>query len=219
MGISELDVTKDWTTLAESRLAVYRFLLAALDQPTPAQHAWLESPAFRHALEQVCEQFDLVVPRNNLAAADSADHEARYIACFEVGLPTPPVVFLASHYNRREPVTAIIHEHKLFYRRFGLNQATDNGAPADHALNELAFLIHLDELLLAGQIEEESILRARHDFLDRHMSRWPAAALSAAKDNGIPQLFVILLGLLAAAVEEDRALSQSELRQHVQERT
>ena len=27
--------------LAEARLAVYRFLLAALDKPSPRQHAWL----------------------------------------------------------------------------------------------------------------------------------------------------------------------------------
>jgi TorA maturation chaperone TorD len=217
METYEIDLTRDWTILAEGRLAVYRFLLAALDKPTPAQHAWLESPAFRHALEQVCERFDLAVPPSSLAAADPADHEARYIACFDVGMPTAPVVLLASHYNRREPVTAIIHEHLLFYHRFGANLTTGNGEPADHALNEMAFLIHLDELLLAGQIEKESILRARHDFLGRHMSRWPTGALAAAKENEIPPLYVVLLGLLAAAVEQDRALTEAELHRLVKE--
>lgn len=198
--------------LAEARLAVYRFLLAALDKPMPAQHAWLAGVDFRSALEQVCAGFDLQVPPGDLAAADPADHEARYIACFEVGLPTPPVVLLSSHYNRREPVTAIIHEHMLFYRRFGARIAA-TGEPADHALNELAFLIHLDELLLGGRIEAESIVRARHDFLSRHMSRWPAGAVAAAEANGIPVVYVVLLRLLASAVDDDRALTDAELEQ------
>jgi TorA maturation chaperone TorD len=202
--------------LVLARSAVYRFLLAALDKPTPRQHAWLGCEAFRHALEQVCERFDLSAPPEELAAADSANHEARYIACFEVGLPTPPVVLLASHYNRREPVTAIIHEHLLFYRRFGARLA-DNSEPADHALHELAFLIHLDELLLGGKIDTESILCARRDFLRRHMSRCPARALEAAVKNALPPLYVVLLDILARAVEDDTRLTDAELGQLTRE--
>jgi TorA maturation chaperone TorD len=207
-------ITRDDLVLA--RWSVYRFLLAALDKPTPRQHAWLKCEAFRHALEQLCERFDVAAPLDELAADDAAAHEARYIACFEVGLPTPPVVLLASHYNRREPVTAIIHEHQLFYRRFGA-RPVDNSEPADHALHELAFLIHLDELLLGGKIEAESILRARHDFLRRHLSRWPAQALAAAVKNGLPPLYVILLDILARAVADDARLTDAELGQLTRE--
>jgi TorA maturation chaperone TorD len=204
--------------LAEARLAVYRFLLATLDKPTTEQHAWLASPEFRSALADLAAQFGLGVPPGELAAADPAEHQARYIACFEVGLPTPPVVLLASHYNRREPVTAIIHEHLLFYRRFGARPAACNGEPADHALNELAFLIYLDELLLAGQVDAASILRARQDFLSRHLSRWPARASAAAEQTGIAPVYVCLLGVLAAAVDQDRALTETEIARAAKER-
>src|SRR5262245_28027447 len=196
--------------LSEARLAAYHFLLAALDKPTPEQHAWLTSTDFRHSLAELGEHFGVAIPPGELAAADPDDHQARYIATFEVGLPTPPVVLLASHYNRREPVTAIIHEHMLFYRRFGASPSRGNGEPADHALNELAFLIYLDELLLAGQVEVESILHARHDFLSRHMSRWPARASAVAEENGIASLYVTLLRILTAAVDQDRALTAEQ---------
>lgn len=195
--------------LAEMRLAVYRFLLAALDKPTTQQHLWLSGSVFRNTLTALGDRFGIGVPPVEFGAADEDDHQARYIASFEVGLPTPPVVLLSSHYNRREPVTAVIHEHLLFYRRFGVTLAAANGEPADHALNELAFLIYLDELLLAGQIEAESILRARHDFLCRHMSRWPERARAAADENGIAPVYVVLLGILAAVLDQDRALTEA----------
>jgi hypothetical protein len=60
------------------------------------------------------------------------------------------VVLRASHYNRREPVPATIHEHVLFYRRFGARLAAGTLEPADHLSNQLAFLIRLDELPCAG---------------------------------------------------------------------
>jgi TorA maturation chaperone TorD len=213
MPTAESAATNAWAALAEVRVAVYRFLLAALDKPTPEQHAWLACPGFRQSLEQLCERFELDVPPGELAAAGPDDHQARYIASFEVGLPTPSVVLLASHYNRREPVTAIIHEHKLFYRRFRASPKEGWAAnePADHLLNELAFLIHLDELLLSGRIEAESILRGRYDFLCRHPARWLVRARDAAHDNGIAPVYVVLLCLLTTAVDQDLALTKADI--------
>ena len=77
--------------LAEARQAVYRFFLAALDKPSAAQHAWFGSPEFRRTLELLGAEFNLALPEEDFPANDPADHEARYIACFEAGLPEPPV--------------------------------------------------------------------------------------------------------------------------------
>src|SRR6516162_751945 len=95
-------VSAAMTELVEARLAVYRFLLEALAKPTAEQHAWFAGPAFRRSLAKAAEQFG-TPPPGEPAADGPAEHEARYIACFEVGLPAPPVALLASHYNRREP--------------------------------------------------------------------------------------------------------------------
>jgi TorA maturation chaperone TorD len=194
--------------LAQTRLAVYRFLLAALGKPTPGQHAWMAGPDFRSGVGLLCEEFGLSCPEGELVPREYADHESCYLACFEVGLPGPPVPLLASHYNRKEPAPRIIHEHILFYNRFGARPA-DSIESADHLLDELAFLVRLDELVLAGRVEAESCLRARRDFLARHAVRWPARAAALAEERGLPPVYRALLALLAAAVEQDLALSEA----------
>ncbi len=197
--------------LAEARLAVYRFLMAALDKPTPEQHAWLAGPDFRSALGLVCGEFGLACPGGELVPRSFADFESRYLACFEVGLPRPPVVLLANHYNRQEPAPRTIHEHVLFYKRFGARVAAGNLEPADHLLNELAFLVRLDELILAGGKGAGSVLRARLDFLDRQAARWPGRAAAEAEKKCLPPLYCTLLALVAAAVGQDRELTAAAL--------
>ena len=126
-------------------------------------------------------------------------------------MPGPPVVLRASHYNRREPVPATIHEHVLFYRRFGTRLAAGNLEPADHLSNQLAFLIRLDELPCATELERRSVLRARRDFLTRQVTRWTAMAAAAAEEKLLPPVYRVLLTLLARAVEQDLELSRAAL--------
>jgi hypothetical protein len=193
--------------LAETREAAYRFLLAALDKPAQERHAWLREPDFRRGLETLCDEFGAPLPPDELVPADFADYESDYIAAFEVGVPGPPVPLVASHYNRREPAPRIIHEHVLFYRRFGARPVCDNLEPADHLLNELAFLVHLDKFPVAVEAEAESVLRARHDFLTRQAAAWPARAAEAADAKGLPPPWPSLLALVAAAMAQDRELT------------
>jgi TorA maturation chaperone TorD len=197
--------------LARSRMAAYRFLQAALDKPTAGQHAWLLGRDFRQALAVLAGPFGVPCPPGELVPAALADHESRYLACFEVGVPEPPVVLRASHYNRREPVPATIHEHVLFYRRFGARLAAGNIEPADHLSNQLAFLIRLDELPCPGESERRSVLRARRDFLARQVTRWTASAAAAAEEKLLPPVYRALLTLLARAVEQDLELSRAAL--------
>jgi DMSO reductase family type II enzyme chaperone len=186
-----------------ARQTVYRFLRAALGVPAPEQHTWMRGPDFARSLGELAAAFDVDCPEGELVPADWADHESRYLACFEVGLPAPPVPLLASHYQKREPVPRIIHEHILFYRRFGLPGPEQNQAPADHLVYQLDFLIHLDELLLKDQVEAASALWARQDFLSRHVRRWTAEARREAAEKCLPGVYQTLLALLSAAVAED----------------
>jgi DMSO reductase family type II enzyme chaperone len=195
--------------LLKARCAVYRFLRAVLDKPTAEQHAWLLSAAFRRQLEQLALEFSVDAPAGELVPGAAADHEARYLACFEVGLPEPPVVLLASHWNRREPVPAVIHEHKLFYKRFCAAAFMDDREPADHLLNELTFLIHLDELLLGARHDADSLLRARRDFLGRHLANWIGQAAQAADDKHLPGIYRSLFAIFAAAIAQDAELTKA----------
>ncbi|MFO0841407.1 MAG: molecular chaperone TorD family protein [Gemmataceae bacterium] len=186
-----------------ARQAVYRFLRAALDVPTAEQHAWMCGPDFARSLGELSKAFGVDCPGGELVPGDWADHESRYLACFEVGLPSPPVPLLASHYQRREPAPRVIHEHILFYRRFGLMGPTRDQAPADHLVYQLSFLDHLDGLLLTGRVEEESALWARQDFLSRHVLRWTAEACRQATEKGLPPVYQALLTLLSRSIDED----------------
>ncbi|HQR06024.1 MAG TPA: molecular chaperone TorD family protein [Gemmatales bacterium] len=197
--------------LAQVRHDVYSFCLQAMDKPTRAKYDWLNSKPFRASLRSLCEQFGVSLPAMITLPQDFAAYECVYIACFDVGLPTPPVPLLSSHYNKREPVPATIHEHVLFYKRFGTTLSEANIEPADHLSNELAFLIWLDELLHEGEIDPESIHQARLDFLSRHPHRWLPQALHAAQEKELPELFIVLLRLMIYAVEEDVELTQSLL--------
>jgi hypothetical protein len=207
------------SALAGARRAVYQFLLAALDRPSPGQHAWMSGPEFLPALAGLCDSFGLGPPPGPAVPEEFGDHESRYLACFEVGLPGPPVALLASHYQRREPAPTVIHEHVLLYRRFGVRVPADGRGPADHLLNQLAFLIRLDDLLLGGGQEAESLHRARHDFLSRHLARWVGRAAAGAEEKRLPAVYCVLLALLTAAVGQDRELTGRSLAALPQERT
>ena len=126
-------------------------------------------------------------------------------------MPTPPVPLQASHYDRRHPAPAVIHEHILFYKQFGQQPTAVNGEPADHLSNELGFLIHLDERAIRQPDQRDSIVKARRDFLKRQAGPWPARAVELAVENGLPQLYVAALSLLAAAIEQDRDLTDQQL--------
>ncbi len=217
--------------LAAARAGVYGFLIAALDKPSREQHAWLGGGTFALALAELCERFGADRPPDGpLVPPEFDDYQADYIATFEVGMPAPPVVLLASHYNRREPAPRIIHEHLTLYRRFGARPADGNIEPPDHLLNELSFLVRLDELLIDGQVDAESVLRARRDFLHRHVARWPGQALDAlaaapgrrsarsAAVRPVAPLYRTLLSLLAAAVGQDLELSESAVAALTEER-
>jgi TorA maturation chaperone TorD len=195
--------------IPQARCAVYRFLHAALDKPTAEQHGWLASAGFRRRLEELAMEFGVNAPDAELVPASAADHEARYLSCFEVGLPEPPAVLLASYWNRHEPVPAVIHEHKLFYNRFGASAVIDQREPPDHLLNELTFLIHVDERLLEPRHDAGSLLRGRRDFLARHPARWIGQAAGAANEKHLPDIYCTLLAILAGAIAQDLELTEA----------
>lgn len=204
---STIPVTGEFSAL---RSAVYRLLLTALDKPTPEQHALLLGSKFRASLSLLCGLFDTPFPGGERVPSSYPDFESRYLATFEVGLPEAPVVLLASHHIRHEPAPRVVHEHILFYKHFRYSPMEETGEAADHLLNELRFLIHLDRLREHCQSSADSLDRARRDFLDRHPLRWIARASDRASERGIAPFYRCVLRLLSAVVREDRMLLDGE---------
>lgn len=194
----------DADAMTTLRAAIYRLLLLALDKPSPERHEQLRGPAFRQALTVLCGQYDLPVP-DDLVPEAFPDYESRYLATFEVGLPAAPVVLLASHHGRHEPAPKVVHEHILFYRHFDADPTAETGEAPDHLINELRFLVHLDELREGNPAAGEAIDRARADFLDRHPLRWVPVASDQAERHGVPEFYCVALLLLEAMLRDDRA--------------
>ena len=209
----QVDV-KDARVLAElvrARLALYGFVLAVFDKPSAEQYAWLSGNEFAATFRELCDRFGVEAPGGEVIEWSADDHESTYLACFEVGLPTPKVVLQASHHNRRAPAPRTIHEHERLYRLFGAQRTRSNLDQQDHLLNELAFLVHLDELVLGGAVDLTAILRARRDFVGRYVRDHVGSALRSSRTAGVPRLYSVALALLASALDEDFALSEAWL--------
>src|SRR5262249_15285901 len=155
---------------------------------------------------RLCEPFGLSCPQAPLVPDEFADHESRYLSSFEVGLPAPPVVLLASHHQRREPAPRVIHEHVLLYRRFGARVPAGSLEPADPLAHQLSFLMRLDRLLLEASVDAGSLRWARGDFLGRHLA-WVERAAAQAEEKGLAPVYCVLLALLASALDQDRELT------------
>lgn len=209
--MSTMEDDTDFEQVATARMAVYQFALKSLDKPSPEQHAWMTEPGYAETLCGLCEQFGAASPPSTGIDDVLADHEANYIAWFEVGMPTPRVVLQASHYNRREPSPRILHEHVLFYRMFDANVGRDNLDQPDHLLNQLAFLVHLDDLASRAPTDARAIAAARRDFLRRHVIALVVHASEAAVKHGAPPAYQALLAILATAVEQDLTLTEAAL--------
>jgi TorA maturation chaperone TorD len=185
---------------------------AVLDKPSAEQHRWLSSEAFEVTLRELCDRFGVDVPSGGLVDWSGDEHESTYLACFEVGLPTPKVVLQASHYNRRAPAPRVIHEHQRLYRLFDAKLAARNLDQQDHLLNQVAFLMHLDELVMGGAVDLPAVVHARRDFIEKHVRDHVRSALQSARAPGVPAVYATALALLDAALAQDVALSNAWLR-------
>lgn len=203
MTIATETATDSLTTL---RSTIYRLILVGLDRPSDDRHRLLRDPSYRESLELLGGHFDLPIPEDEFVPEEFPDYESRYLATFEVGVPEAPVVLLASHHSKNEPAPRVVHEHILFYKHFDAAPMNETGEAADHLLNGLRFLIHLDEIHESNPDSRDAVQRARADFLDRQLLRWVPAACARADDNGVPVFYRALLDLLAAVLREDRQL-------------
>lgn len=207
----EVEKAQVLAELVPARLALYGFVLAVFDKPTGEQHAWLSSEGFASTLQDLCDRFGVEASRGVLVDWSADEHESTYLACFEVGLPTPKVVLQASHYNRQAPAPRTIHEHERMYRLFDAKLTRRNLDQQDHLLNELAFLVHLDELVLGGAVDLPAILRARRDFVGKHVRDHVRSALQSSSRQSVPPVYSVTLAVLACALDQDFALSEAWL--------
>ncbi|NPU98331.1 MAG: hypothetical protein HPY51_14125 [Candidatus Omnitrophica bacterium] len=209
--------TANGRTLEELResAAMWQFFRDLFDFPSLKQWIRLQDERSRAAWEIVRRNLKAGVPPEIPVPTDVQAYEETYLATFEVGIPHPVCPLIESHWNKRFPVPAILHENILFYKQFGLELRPGAGEMADHLRYQLEFLHHLDCLEIRAWRDESGgetirqIHQARRDFLERHPGYWiPAAArvLKEKRDNTWPSHWISLLALALERAMEDSSL-------------
>ena len=106
-----------------------------------------------------------------------AELRSLYIDLFEAGLPQPRCPLLESAWLLNRPAGDVVLENKLYYQTFGLE--IDGRAAPDHLLTQLEFLAWLDHCEAAGNLDVESVQRARAEFLE-------SASVPLGRQSGAP---------------------------------
>lgn len=174
--------------------------------PSPEQWLWLHSPAAAALLDGLA-RFGGGPESASVLPPSAAEYEEEYIAVFDAGFPHPPCPLIETHWNKTEPAQNVIHEHVLFYKRFGLRLSESSRETPDHLRYQLDFHAHLLRLWESaerdpggGQAGQFGL--AERDFRRRRMAGWIAKASAALTGAGGPPWAVEWMGYLDSYLRE-----------------
>ena len=179
--------------------------------PDPGQHSRLVGESCAASWRYLADVFPQLGDHLDMPS-EFSDFESRYIATFDVGVPTPQVPLLESHYNKRDPLPRILHENILFYQQFGLRLSSTSNESADHLRHQLEFVSYLLTLLARAESHQDSvnrdqagqIRRAINDYTSRHLLTWLPQAVAAGNDAPLAaagQALELALELTQAALK------------------
>lgn len=195
----------------QEEAALWKFMHDLFRSPAIEQWNWLYEDRTQKAWALLVQNTGAQVPETLPFPSSPLEYEQDYIAFFEVGVPEPPCPLLESHWNKRDPLTKVLHENMLFYKQFGLQLRSSGHETADHLRHQLEFMRYLCGMEIKHGPLAEQIALARQEYRIRHLSSWiPRAALhleSAAPGSWAAQW----MSLLAACCEpECPAFDESE---------
>ncbi len=171
----------------QEEAALWRFLHDLFRSPSPKQWNWLHDRRTQEAWMLLGREMGVTVPEPLPFPSSLLEYEQEYIAFFEVGIPEPPCPLLESHWNKRDPLTKILHENMLFYKQFGLQLRSSAYETADHLRHQLEFMRYLCVMEIKHVPLAEQIALAREEYRIRHLLSWiPRAAFhleSVAPDS------------------------------------
>lgn len=198
-------------TPAGSRSDLYRLGAEAFSFPDADVAGRLSSGAWLSDMEMIAASLPFQLPLSSEQrpflggrAATAATLEEDYIRLFEVGAGKPFCPpYEGSHRNGR---MKLMEDLVRFYEHFGLIARPDD--LPDHICTELQFMHYLafkQAAIASAGAEAADLIRAQHDFLDRHLCRWLPRLEGRLGAAGEPSAFYsALAGFLAGFVQEDR---------------
>ena len=123
---------------------------------------------------------------------------AIYIDEFEAGLPHPKCPLLEGFYLLNRPAGEVVLENKLYFKHFGLEPHST--ASPDHLLTQLEFLSWLDHCIDSGNLDADSLKRARKEYVVRHLAHWVPKAAQAMARRNVP-CYASVFAMLAEYVQ------------------
>jgi nitrate reductase assembly molybdenum cofactor insertion protein NarJ len=129
---------------------------------------------------------------------------ALYIDLFEAGMPHPRCPLIEGYYLLNRPAGDVVLENKLYFKHFGLE--TPAKASPDHLLTQLEFLCWLDYCIESGNTDSASLLRARSEFVERHLAHWVPRAAQSLHQQAVP-CYAPLFALLAEQVKNSKEVA------------
>lgn len=101
--------------------------------------------------------------------------QAEYVAAFETGREAAAVPLFEGMHRNNEGRAGILEDLLRYYEFFDVRLSEEDRDYPDHLVTELEFLASLCHREWVAQREgwaTESLRRAAHDFLERHLALW-----------------------------------------------
>ena len=196
---------------AAPRAKAYGLLAAAFRYPDDELFSSFASGAEQRGLFAAVEALpyslslgvaSLPIP-SNLEAA-----QVEYTRLFDIGTYGPPCPLSEGHH--RVDRLQVMEEVMRFFDYFGLRFQPDAGLFPDHLSVELEFM-----KVMAGaeaSADQESTMRAQHDFLERHLCTWLPQLQEAVSRHAEMPLYPALTDIALRFVEGDRGYLAGKLR-------
>ncbi len=189
---------------------IFLFFHDLFRYPTQEQWEWLNLHEVKMVMESLLREYEIHEAGKNVYPKSYEDYEENFLRFFEVGTPHPPCPLIESHWNKNEPVPKILHENLMFYKAFGLQLKKDAEETADHLRFQLEFYSYLITLSLkklrtGGSVEPlDQLLKARRDYLHRHLLNWIPAAAKRIKQAAPESFGTVWLHLLECCLAEQK---------------
>ena len=187
-----------------ARGAIYGLLARLFEEPGAELYEALAAGDVGAQLDEWVEtaglETELAVP----ALETQDDHDllcARFNDVFEVGYPEPPVPLYESAYHEEGRWDQINVDLARAYDYFGVSIDESRREHHDHLVVELEFVGYLARL--AAMEGSEDLLRARRDFLDRHLLAFAEDLEDSIEDEVETGIYDDQVAFLAEFVRAD----------------
>ena len=197
-----------------ARGTVYGTLAGLFEEPDQTVYEKLADGSIGADIQVLVDHAALDVPAPALITDDQYDLLcARFNDVFEIGYPDPPVPLYESEYVEEGTWDDVNLDLARAYDFFGVTIDESDREHHDHLQLELEFAGYLARL--AATTRDESVTRARRDFLERHLEPFLVAIAAAVDEEVETGIYHDLTSFAASFARAYRSDLESKLNREV----